>query len=88
MNATTLPAPERGSLKSNGNSTATKPAETNTPPTLIDQIELIKESVRNVGRDLNNLIEAVKTAEKQQRATEREVESARATLKKLQQVTI
>jgi hypothetical protein len=88
MNATTLPAPERGSLKSNGNSTITKPAETNTPPTLIDQIELIKESVRNVGRDLNNLIEAVKTAEKQQRATEREVESARATLKKLQQVTI
>jgi hypothetical protein len=87
MNATTLQAPERANLKSNGNGTTTKPAET-TPPTLIDQIEQIKESVRNVGRDLNNLIEAVKTAEKQQRATEREVESARATLKKLQQVTI
>ena len=89
MNATTLQAPDRGNLKpSNGTATTTKPAETVTPPTLIDQIELIKESVKNVARDLNGLIEAVKLAEKQQRTTEREVESARATLKKLQQVTI
>ena len=88
MNAT-MQAPERGNLKpSNGTATTTKPAETVTPPTLIDQIELIKESVKNVARDLNGLIEAVKLAEKQQRTTEREVESARATLKKLQQVTI
>ena len=86
MNAT-MQAPERGNLKPS-NGTATKPAETVTPPTLIDQIELIKESVKNVARDLNGLIEAVKLAEKQQRTTEREVESARATLKKLQQVTI
>jgi hypothetical protein len=33
-------------------------------------------------------VETVKLAEKDQRATEKEVESARATLKKLQQVTI
>ena len=83
----TMTAPERGNLKPSNGST-TKPAEATTTPSLTDQIEAIKESVKNVGRDLNNLIDAVKAQEKQQRATEREVESARTTLKKLQQVTI
>ncbi len=84
---TTMTAPERGNLKSNG-TTTTKLTETTAPVSLTDQIEQIKEAVRNVTRDLNSLIDAVKAQEKQQRATEREVESARATLKKLQQVTI
>jgi len=41
-----------------------------------------------VVRDLNSLVDAVKSQEKEQRATEKEVEAARTTLKKLQQVTI
>ena len=86
-NMNTMTASERGNLKPSNGST-TKPAEATTTPSLTDQIEAIKESVKNVGRDLNNLIDAVKAQEKQQRATEREVESARTTLKKLQQVTI
>jgi hypothetical protein len=57
-------------------------------PSLMDQIETIKETLKNALHDLTGLVETVKLAEKDQRATEKEVESARATLKKLQQVTI
>ena len=86
-NMNTMQAPERGNLKPNG-TTTTKPAETTAAQSITDQIEQIKETMKNVGRDLNNLIDAVKAQEKQQRANEREMESARATLKKLQQVSI
>jgi hypothetical protein len=58
------------------------------PPSLMDQIETIKETLKNALHDLTGLVETVKLAEKNQRSTEKEVESARATLKKLQQVTI
>ena len=57
-------------------------------PTLIDQVEQIKETLKTALRDLNGLVDAVKLAEKENRASEKEVEAARATLKKLQQVTI
>jgi len=57
-------------------------------PALIDHVEKIKDTLKTVIRDLNELVDAVKLAEKEQRATEKEVESARATLKKLQQVSL
>jgi DNA polymerase III sliding clamp (beta) subunit (PCNA family) len=83
------PAPEtatRGSLtnevKTNGNGT-------NSPQKpLVDQVEGIKDNLKGVIRDLSALVDGLKQAEKDQRATEKEVETARATLKKLQQVTI
>ena len=64
---------------------APKPA---TPPSLVEQVELIKESLKNVIRDLTSLADSAKQAEKDQRLSEKEVEAARATLKKLQQVTL
>ena len=64
----------------------TKPAEPST--SLVDKVDQIKDSLKNVVRDLNSLVDAVKAQEKEQRAIEKEVEAARATLKKLQQVTI
>ena len=64
---------------------APKPA---TSPSLVDQVELIKESLKNLIRDLTSLADSAKQAEKDQRVSEKEVEAARATLKKLQQVTI
>jgi DNA polymerase III sliding clamp (beta) subunit (PCNA family) len=85
MRTTTMTAPQRGNLTGHTNG-STKPAEQPLP--LIDRIEEIKETVKTLVRDLNTLVDAVKQAEKDQRASEREVESARATLKKLQQVTI
>jgi DNA polymerase III sliding clamp (beta) subunit (PCNA family) len=58
------------------------------PPSLIDQVEQIKDTLKNVVRDLNLVVDAVKAVEKDQRVSEKEVEAARATLRKLQQVTI
>jgi DNA polymerase III sliding clamp (beta) subunit (PCNA family) len=81
----TMSAPQRGNLTSHNNEPA-KPAESSA--SLIDQIDQIKDTLKNVVRDLNGLVDAVKQAEKDQRASEKEVEAARATLKKLQQVSI
>ena len=58
------------------------------PPSLIDQVEKIKDTLKNVVRDLNQVVDAVKAVEKDQRASEKEVEAARTTLKKLQQVSL
>ena len=65
-------------------------AETKTPdqPSLIDLLEQVKETAKNLVRDLSNLSDAAKQVEKDKRASEKEVEAARAVLKKLQQVTI
>jgi DNA polymerase III sliding clamp (beta) subunit (PCNA family) len=87
MPATTLETSnERIKMPRNAKPEITKPSEPST--SLISQVEKIKDSLKNVVRDLNSLVDAVKVQEKDQRATEKEVEAARATLKKLQQVTI
>ena len=63
---------------------APKPTE----PSLLDQIEQVKESAKNLVRDLTGLTDAVKQAEREKRANEKEVETARAVLKKLQSVSL
>ena len=63
---------------------APKPA---TSPSLVEQVEKIKDSLKNVIRDLTSLADSAKQAEKEKRASEKEVEAARVTLKKLQQVS-
>ena len=65
-----------------------KPAESSPITSLVDQAEQIKETLRNVIRDLNGLVDSVRLAEKEKRANEKEIEAARSVLKKLQQVTI
>jgi DNA polymerase III sliding clamp (beta) subunit (PCNA family) len=86
----TKPAEER---KTQMPRTAAKIEPTQTPepsPTtsLIGQIETIRDTLKNVIRDLNTLVDSVKLAEKEKRASEKEVQSVRTTLKKLQQVTL
>ena len=82
----TKPAEER---KTEMTKTSEK-AETKTPdqPSLIDLLEQVKETAKNLIRDLNNLSDAAKQVEKDKRASEKEVETARSVLKKLQQVSI
>jgi DNA polymerase III sliding clamp (beta) subunit (PCNA family) len=77
---------ERNSMPRTAKPETPKLAETST--SIIGQVEQIKDSLKNVVRDLNSLVDAVKGQEKDKRLTEKEVEAARATLKKLQQVTI
>jgi len=82
----TTPAEER---KTDMTQATTKPtAKPAAKPSLIDQVETIKDALKNVIRDLTGLADAVKQAEKDNRASEKEVETVRATLKKLQQVSI
>jgi hypothetical protein len=57
-------------------------------PSLVDQVEKIKDGLKNLIRDLTTLADSAKQAEKEQRASEKEVEAARATLRKLQQVSL
>ena len=65
-------------------SASTKP----TPQMVIDKVEKVKETLKTVIHDLNTLVDSVKLAAKEKRASEKEVEAARATLKKLQQVSL
>jgi ribosome recycling factor len=65
----------------------TKPTDPSSKTSLIDQVEQIKDGLKNVVRDLSGLVDSLKQAEKDKRASEKEVEAARATLKKLQKVT-
>ena len=50
--------------------------------------EQVKELAKNLVRDLTGLTDAVKQAEKDKRVNEKELDNARAVLKKLQQVQI
>ena len=89
--------PPTAEAKTNAEEKDTTMPKANTPPTapkaepstsLLDQIEQVKESAKNLVRDLTGLTDAVKQAEKDKRANEKELENARAVLKKLQQVQI
>jgi hypothetical protein len=82
--------PERKTEMPKVSSTTTPKTETTklAEPSLLDQIEQVKESAKNLVRDLTGLTDVVKQADKDKRANEKELENARAVLKKLQQVTI
>lgn len=69
-------------------SETTQPEAPSPTVSLVEQVETLKETLKTVIRELSTIVEAVKQTEKQNRASEKEVEMARATLKKLQQVTI
>lgn len=68
--------------------TTTKTETAQPESSLLDLVEQIKSSAKSLVRDLNGLTDKVKQLEKDQRNNERELENARAVLKKLQQVTI
>ena len=63
-----------------------KPTEPQT--TLIDQVERVKETLKNALRELTGLTDLAKQIERDKRAGDKEVETARAVLKKLQQVQL
>jgi DNA polymerase III sliding clamp (beta) subunit (PCNA family) len=84
-NITALPAPELGRLKpTNGSNGETSTAM----KAVVDQVEKIKAHLREVISDLNTTLDLLKAAEKEKRATLKEVESVRATLRSLQKVEL
>lgn len=73
--------------------TMTKTTENNEVPEtaikkVIDQIERIKETLKSVLTDFGDVLTALKTAEKEKKASEKEIESIRTTLRSLQKVQI
>lgn len=55
---------------------------------LVEHVEQIKETLKNVIRDLAHVIDIVKTADKEKRTTEKEIEAIRTKLRQIQNVTI
>ena len=68
------------STSNNGNGSAMK--------SLVEQVDQIKDHLRNVIRDLTTVIDAVKAAEKEKKATDKEIEAVRAKLRQIQNVSI
>jgi DNA polymerase III sliding clamp (beta) subunit (PCNA family) len=76
----TLPANNNGNGNGNGNGSAVK--------SLVDHVEQIKENLKNVIRDLTTVIDTVKLADKEKKATDKEIEAVRIKLRQIQNVTI
>jgi hypothetical protein len=77
--AETLPA-NNNNGNGNGNGSAVK--------SLVEHVEQIKENLKNVIRDLNGVLDTVKLADKEKKATDKEIEAVRIKLRQIQNVTI
>jgi hypothetical protein len=78
--ADTATANNNGNNNGNGNGSAVK--------SLVEHVEQIKDNLKNVIRDLNNVIDAVKLADKERKSSEKEIESIRSKLRQIQSAAI
>ena len=74
------PVESHANNNGNGNGSAVK--------SLVDHVEQFKEDLKNVIRDLTTVIDAVKTAEKEKRTSDKEIDAIRTKLRHIQNVTI
>ena len=79
----------------NGNTTGAKPAPTAKPEepkaaldTALAQVEMVRGDFRNAIAGLNKLGDLLRQVQRENRASEKEVSSVRATLRQLQAVRI
>ncbi len=87
MNAVpTIVQHHNGNGSTNGQETST--GSGSTVKSLVEHIDQIKENLKAVLRDLNEVSDALKLAEKEKRTTEKEIESVRNKLLQIQRVTI
>ena len=89
--ATTMTAPERGNIRAhtNGANGQQENGETRSSfKAALEHIDRIKTNLRDVIGDLNDALSLLKTAEKEQKATSKEIESVRAKLREIQSVEI
>jgi hypothetical protein len=89
---TTLIPPERGNLRGNNNtSTNGQAASEDTRSAFkaaLEQIDRIKTNLRDVIGDLTDAVTMLKTAEREQKATSKEIDTVRAKLREIQSVEI
>ena len=72
----------------NGNGQHDEAAAKPTIEVALEKIETIKGSYRDAIRGLNDLADTLKQVQREQKTTDKEVQSVRTTLEKLQQVRI
>jgi exonuclease VII small subunit len=86
-----MTVPERGNLRTNGNSNNGQEESGETRSAFkaaLEHIDRIKTNLRDVIADLSEAMALLKTAEKDQRATAKEIEAVRAKLREIQSVEI
>ena len=90
VSISTMTAPERGNLRAHhGNKGQTESEETRSAfKAALEQIDKIKVNLRNVIGDLHDAAALLKTAEKDQRASAKEIQTVRAKLKEIQSVAL
>ena len=88
-----MPTPERGPVRGHGNGNnangQTEGEENRSAfKTAIDQMDQIKTNLRDIMGDLGDAVSTLKAAEKEQRASAKEIQAVRAKLKEIQSVAI
>ena len=73
-------ANHNGNGNGNGNGSAVK--------SLVEHVEQIKDNLKSVIRDLNEVLDTVKLAEKERKSSEKEIEAVRTKLRQIQSVAI
>jgi exonuclease VII small subunit len=89
--ATTITAPERSNLRAHTNGTNGQEESRDTLSafkTALEHIDRIKTNLRDVISDLSDAVALLKTAEKEQKASAKEIEAVRAKLREIQSVEI
>jgi len=82
------PMPENSSTNGASRSTTTEPAEKPALETALAQIDVIRGEFRNAVAGLSKLGDLLKQASREQKASEREIQGVRQTLRSLQSVRI
>jgi chromosome segregation ATPase len=75
--------------RSNGEAvTRTRENKRTSLETAVEQIDAVKSSIKTAAASLHDVITSLKQAQREQRGTEKEIQSVRSTLQNLQRVKI
>jgi DNA polymerase III sliding clamp (beta) subunit (PCNA family) len=92
---TNNPNPQPEERKEDMAKTTTEPSAVETPASnetgtksILQHVEQIKDSLKGVIRDLNDLLDTVKKAEKEKKASEKDIEAVREKLREIQSVKL
>ena len=76
------------SRQTNGNGNGHQLAAKPVLETAVDQVEAVKASIKSAVGGLNELLDTLKQIQREQKTTDKEVQSVRTTLEKLQAVKL
>jgi len=88
MSTTTVIKPERGNPPANGNGNGEGQENRSSFKAALDHIERIKMNLRDAVSDLGEAVSLLKSAERKQRATTKEIDAVRSKLREIQSVKL